>query len=49
MAFMTFHFKEAPVNLLTVDALDPIAKIPELKVCSIQMKRHFSKKRHKTT
>jgi len=32
--FMTFHFKEAAVNLLTVDALDPVAKIPELKVCA---------------
>ena len=32
--FMTFHFKEAAVNLLTVDALDPVAKIPEFKVCA---------------
>ena len=37
VAFMNFHFKEAPVNVLTVDALDPVAKIPELKVCSIQI------------
>ncbi len=37
VVFMTFHFKEAPANLLTVDALDPIAKIPEFKVCSIKI------------
>jgi formate dehydrogenase alpha subunit len=38
VAFMTFHFKEAPVNQLTIDELDPVAKIPEFKVCSIQIK-----------
>ena len=37
VAFMTFHFKEAAANLLTVDALDPVAKIPEFKVCSVQI------------
>jgi len=37
VAFMTFHYKEAAVNQLTVDALDPVAKIPEYKVCSIQI------------
>jgi formate dehydrogenase alpha subunit len=37
VAFMNFHFKEAPVNVLTIDTLDPVAKIPELKVCSIQI------------
>ena len=37
VAFMTFHFKEAPVNQLTIDELDPIAKIPEFKVCSIRI------------
>jgi formate dehydrogenase alpha subunit len=39
VAFMTFHFKEAPANLLTVDALDPVAKIPEYKVCSINIQK----------
>ena len=37
VAFMTFHYKEAPVNQLTIDELDPIAKIPEYKVCSIRI------------
>jgi predicted molibdopterin-dependent oxidoreductase YjgC len=37
VAFMTFHFKESPANLLTIDALDPVAKIPEYKVCSINI------------
>lgn len=32
--FMPFHFKEGPANMLTNDALDPIAKIPEFKVCA---------------
>jgi len=37
VAFMTFHFKEAAVNLLTSDILDPIAMIPGLKVCAINI------------
>ena len=36
-AFMAFHFREAPANRLTIAALDPIAKIPELKVCAVQI------------
>jgi formate dehydrogenase alpha subunit len=35
--FMPFHFKEAAANLLTNDALDPIAKIPEYKVAAVQL------------
>jgi formate dehydrogenase alpha subunit len=35
-AFMAFHWKEAPANLLTNPALDPQAKIPEYKVTSIR-------------
>jgi formate dehydrogenase major subunit len=35
--FMNFHFKEAAVNLLTNPALDPIAKIPEYKVCAVKV------------
>ncbi len=37
IVFMTFHFKEAAANLLTIDALDPIAKIPEFKVCAVKI------------
>lgn len=35
--FIPFHFKEAAVNLLTNDALDPIAKIPEYKVAAVKL------------
>ncbi|MHC4201802.1 MAG: molybdopterin oxidoreductase family protein, partial [Planctomycetota bacterium] len=37
VVFMPFHFHEAPANALTNDALDPIAKIPELKVCAVRV------------
>ncbi|MFH1898175.1 MAG: formate dehydrogenase subunit alpha [Candidatus Desantisbacteria bacterium] len=35
--FIPFHFAEASANVLTNPALDPKAKIPELKVCSAQV------------
>ena len=35
--FIPFHFHESPANILTIAALDPIAKIPELKVCAINI------------
>ena len=35
--FMTFHFSEAAANLLTNSALDPVAKIPEYKVCAVRV------------
>ena len=37
--FMPFHYREAAANILTNDALDPIAKIPELKVCAVSLNR----------
>jgi len=37
--FMTFHFAESPANLLTNPALDPVAKIPEYKVCAVRIER----------
>jgi len=37
--FMTFHFAETPTNQLTNPALDPIAKIPELKVCAVRVEK----------
>ena len=37
VVFMTFHYREAAVNLLTNPALDPIAKIPEYKVCAVKV------------
>ena len=35
--FMNFHFPEAAVNLLTNPVLDPVAKIPEFKVCAVRL------------
>jgi len=35
-AFMAFHWNDAPANVLTNPALDPVAKIPEYKVASIK-------------
>lgn len=40
--FMPFHFAEGPANMLTNDALDPIAKIPEFKVCAATIKKHVT-------
>ncbi|OHB68897.1 MAG: hypothetical protein A2V70_18660 [Planctomycetes bacterium RBG_13_63_9] len=31
----TFHYAESPINVLTSPALDPVAKIPETKVCAV--------------
>ncbi len=41
MLFMPFHFREAAANVLTSTALDPIAKIPELKICAVKVEEHF--------
>jgi formate dehydrogenase major subunit len=32
---MPYHFEEAPSNRVTNDALDPISRMPELKVCAV--------------
>jgi len=37
VVFMSFHFVEAAANKLTIAALDPIGKIPELKVCAVKV------------
>ena len=37
--FLPFHFAEAAANLLTIDALDPVAKIPEYKVCAVKINK----------
>jgi predicted molibdopterin-dependent oxidoreductase YjgC len=37
--FMPFHFCEGPANMLTIDALDPLAKIPEYKVCAATIQK----------
>ena len=38
VVFMTFHFAESPANILTNSKLDPISKIPELKVCAVAVR-----------
>ena len=37
--FIPFHFAEAPANMLTIDEVDPVAKIPELKVCAVRIEK----------
>lgn len=37
VVFIPFHFAEAAANLLTIDALDPQAKIPEFKACAVKV------------
>ncbi len=37
--FVAFHFAEAAANRLTNDALDPVAKIPEFKVCAARVEK----------
>jgi len=39
LVFMPFHFAESCANVLTNPALDPIAKIPELKVCAVNIEK----------
>ncbi len=39
VVFMPFHFEESNVNKLTNPAMDPIAKIPELKVCAVKLEK----------
>jgi formate dehydrogenase major subunit/formate dehydrogenase alpha subunit len=38
-AFMTFHYGESPVNVLTNTAYCPTAKIPELKVTAVSIRK----------
>jgi predicted molibdopterin-dependent oxidoreductase YjgC len=37
VVFIPMHFEEAAANLLTIDALDPFAKIPEFKSCAVKI------------
>jgi formate dehydrogenase alpha subunit len=37
MIFANFHFPETPTNELTIAALDPVAKIPEYKICAVKV------------
>jgi formate dehydrogenase major subunit len=35
--FIPFHFREAAANVLTIDEIDPIGKIPEFKFCAVRV------------
>jgi formate dehydrogenase major subunit len=37
--FIPFHFKECAANILTNNAVDCIAKIPEYKVCAVKIEK----------
>jgi len=37
VVFIPFHFAEAAANKLTNSAFDPVAKIPEYKVCAVKI------------
>lgn len=37
--FIPFHFREAAANCLTICAVDPVAKIPEYKVCAAKVEK----------
>jgi len=37
IVFIPFHFSEAAVNRLTNKAIDPVANIPEYKVCAVKI------------
>ncbi len=39
VVFIPMHFAEAAANLLTIDTLDPTAKIPEFKACAVSVSR----------
>jgi formate dehydrogenase major subunit len=35
--FIPFHFREAAANVLTIDEIDPIGKIPSFKFCAVNI------------
>ena len=38
--FIAFHWRESPANVLTHNfALDPVAKIPEYKICAVRVEK----------
>jgi formate dehydrogenase major subunit len=43
VVFMNFHFAENCANILTNSALDPVAKIPEYKVCAVRIEKNGGK------
>jgi len=39
VVFIPFHFAETAANILTNPACDPVAKIPEFKVCAVKVEK----------
>jgi formate dehydrogenase major subunit len=39
VVFMPFHYAECAANLLTNNALDPVAAIPEFKACAVRIEK----------
>jgi len=39
VVFIPFHYFEASANRLTNNAIDPVAKIPEFKVCAVRVEK----------
>jgi anaerobic selenocysteine-containing dehydrogenase len=39
LVFMAFHFAESAANILTNPKLDPVSKIPELKVSAVKVEK----------
>jgi predicted molibdopterin-dependent oxidoreductase YjgC len=39
IVFIPFHYSEAAVNRLTNPAIDPVANIPEYKVCAVKIEK----------
>jgi predicted molibdopterin-dependent oxidoreductase YjgC len=39
VVFMTFHFAESAANIITNPKLDPVSKIPELKVAAVKVEK----------
>ncbi|BAL81319.1 formate dehydrogenase subunit alpha [Caldisericum exile] len=39
VVFVSFHFSEANANILTINALDPVARIPEYKACACAIEK----------
>jgi predicted molibdopterin-dependent oxidoreductase YjgC len=37
--FANFHFSESPVNILTAEVSDPIARCPEYKISAVQIEK----------
>jgi assimilatory nitrate reductase catalytic subunit len=43
--FVPYHFgHDKSINLLTIDALDPISRMPEFKACAAQIEKLAVKK-----